>query len=583
MLSVTQRIRTISQPRGGYLPVKTLEKRYYRDGNTIDTTSTSYQAYSSIQGMAVDYLTRFMCGFPAEKVFLTSLAGANKVNEIDKARELITRIKGIDIDSIVAACKLSGYDVAFRRGKEFYTSIDNISPDQTIVNNIGIMVRRGIRFLKKHGKVLDVGFTFEGGYTKLVSSGDGDYLTSDGIWDFKTSLHDPNSAETLQVLMYYALAVHSEDNKYNGIKTLGLFNPLKNISYFISTEKIDDEIMQKVCHDVIGYRVAGEANSWRKSREEDPKVIEEFLTKNERKYTTTDFSTDCFEDGIHDISVDDYWTFLQRASFFERPKFPYTERVLFIKKAGFVMFISVSPSGELCLLHGGHLKKLNNTVQYYYDNLAKYAKTVLSILTPYWVFLEQFGEKIRRIKPNRELLQKEQYKKIGTQMQKKSKEMISFDHFLKKKHDWDYECAMVRFEGRVHGCIIDLDFFNHVYVNPYDGTITPYFAESMQSKHVYSNLASLIADKRPEMLPDYLSRQDRSIAALIEKEGFQKNSLEPVLSEKINTESELVYDTGMYSASRIMRGLQYIYDLNWVCDWYDNILYSNSLPKPENN
>ena len=41
--------------------------RYYRDGNTIDTTSTSYQAYSSIQGMAVDYLTRFMCGFPVEK------------------------------------------------------------------------------------------------------------------------------------------------------------------------------------------------------------------------------------------------------------------------------------------------------------------------------------------------------------------------------------------------------------------------------------------------------------------------------------------------------------------------------------
>ena len=61
MYSVTQRIRTVSQPRGGYLPVDSLEKRYYRDGNTIDITSPFYQAYSSAQGTAVDYLTRFMC------------------------------------------------------------------------------------------------------------------------------------------------------------------------------------------------------------------------------------------------------------------------------------------------------------------------------------------------------------------------------------------------------------------------------------------------------------------------------------------------------------------------------------------
>ena len=55
------------------------------------------------------------------------------------------------------------------------------------------------------------------------------------------------------------------------------------------------------------------------------------------------------------------------------------------------------------------------------------------------------------------------------------------------------------------------------------------------------------------------------------------------ITEKIDTTSELVYDTGMYAASRIMRGLQYIYDFNLICDWYDDILYSNSLPEPENN
>lgn len=583
MLSVTQRIRTISQPRGGYLPVKTLEKRYYRDGNTIDTTSTSYQAYSSIQGMAVDYLTRFMCGFPVEKVFCVSLAGAIKVNEIDNARELMSKIKGLDDDSITAACKLSGYDAAFRRGTEYYVNIKKISPDHSVINNVRIMVKRGIHFLKKHGRVIDVGFTFEGGYTKLVSSGDGDFLTSDGIWDFKTSLHDPNSAETLQVLMYYALAVHSEDKKYKGIKTLGLFNPLKNISYFISTEKIDDEIMKEVCHDVIGYCVSDEARYWRNSRGEDARVISDYLAKKERENTPTDFNPNCYEDGIHDISVDDYWTFLQRINFIDRPKFPHTERVLFLKNSGFFMFISVSSSGGLCLLHGGHLKKLDKTAQYYYENLAKYANTILSIMTPYWTFLEQFGKKLRGIEPNLELLQKEKYQKICSQMQRMGKEIISFDSFLKRKHDWVYDSALMRFEGRIHGCIVDLDFYNHIYINPYDGTITPYYAESMVSKYVYSNIASLLADKRPEMLPDYISRQNKNIAALIEDNGQKNNSLEPVLSERISTESELVCDTGMYSASKIMMGLQYIYDSNWVCDWYDDILYSKTLPKPENN
>ena len=55
------------------------------------------------------------------------------------------------------------------------------------------------------------------------------------------------------------------------------------------------------------------------------------------------------------------------------------------------------------------------------------------------------------------------------------------------------------------------------------------------------------------------------------------------MSEKIDTTSEVVYDTGMYADSRIMRGLQYIYECNLICDWYDDILYFKTLPKPKNN
>lgn len=582
MLSVTQRIKTVSQPKGGYLPVKSLEKRYYRDGNTIDTTCQSYRAYSNIQGMAVDYLTRLMCGFPVEKVFRISIAGAKKVNEYEKAMDLINRVKGLDYASIIATCKLTGYDVAFRRGPLFFSSVDNINPDKSLVNNIEIMVKRGIKFLHKHGKVLDVGITFEGGYSKLVSSGDGDFLTSDGLWDFKTSLYEPNSSETLQILMYYAMAVHSRQTIYQNINKIGLFNPLKNILYFVPVDSIKDEIMTTVGHDVLGYNYPENKKTWKDARGEDCQVFLDYINQKERELTPTDFDPNCFEDGIYDISIDDYGTFCLSYLERERSKLPYTEKVLFLKNSDFLMFISVSASGGYYLLHGGHIKKLDKPVRYYYDNMAKYANAVLSVFTPYWDFLEAIGKRLRRIKPDIELLQKGEYEKINAIRKAGGREIISFDSYV-EKCDWDYKSAMSHFEGRIHGCIIDLDYFNHIYVNPYDGTITPYHAESMDSKQVYSNLASLIADKRPEMLPGLKNSREEIFAALLPQKDIQGKSLELLLSEKIDTTSEVVNDTGMYAASRIMKGLQYIFDFNLICDWYDDILYSNSLPEPKNN
>lgn len=47
------------------------------------------------------------------------------------------------------------------------------------------------------------GFTFKGGYSPIVTAGDGDYLTKDTLWDFKVSKKELNSKHTLQLLMYY--------------------------------------------------------------------------------------------------------------------------------------------------------------------------------------------------------------------------------------------------------------------------------------------------------------------------------------------------------------------------------------------
>ena len=50
-----------------------------------------------------------------------------------------------------------------------------------------LWLKRSLAFWKEYGPITQDGFTFEGGYTDIVSSGDGDYLTEDTLWDFKVS------------------------------------------------------------------------------------------------------------------------------------------------------------------------------------------------------------------------------------------------------------------------------------------------------------------------------------------------------------------------------------------------------------
>ncbi|KRK10190.1 hypothetical protein FD11_GL002144 [Ligilactobacillus pobuzihii E100301 = KCTC 13174] len=49
------------------------------------------------------------------------------------------------------------------------------------------MVQLSLNFFEQYGPKKVDGFTFEGGYTDLITSGDGDFITEDTLWDFKVS------------------------------------------------------------------------------------------------------------------------------------------------------------------------------------------------------------------------------------------------------------------------------------------------------------------------------------------------------------------------------------------------------------
>lgn len=250
--SVTQRVKQVKQPRGGYINPKAMT--VVELGDDIGVLNPEENVRANLVGLAVDYLTRFMSGTTVDKSFQISMIGAKIIKEKTKAQTLIKDIKGLDDKSIINAVKLSGFDICYRTGVMGYRSVDEIEPDVITIENIRIMVKRSLKFFEQYGpKILD-GFTFDGGYTDIVSSGDGDFTTVDTLWDFKVSNTKPKKEHTLQLLMYWRMGLHSRHSEFKNIKYLGIYNPRMNVVYQLNVNDIPDEVISEIEKEVIGYK-----------------------------------------------------------------------------------------------------------------------------------------------------------------------------------------------------------------------------------------------------------------------------------------------------------------------------------------
>lgn len=248
MVSVTQRVSKVKQPRGGYIRPRDFEEIVLSDGIELHPEEN---LHANLVGMAVDYLTRYLSGSSAEEAFEISLSGSFLVGEDALARSLVQEVNGLDDQSIRNACKLVGYDVCVRAGTAMYKPVEEICADDETVSNIRTMVSRSLAFWEEFGPIVKDSFTFEFGYTEEVSTGDGDYLTEDTLWDFKLSKNGPTNKHTLQLLMYYILGLRSIHKELQKVRRLGIYNPRLNIVYLLEVEKISPEVVEAVTKDVL--------------------------------------------------------------------------------------------------------------------------------------------------------------------------------------------------------------------------------------------------------------------------------------------------------------------------------------------
>ena len=233
-----------------------------------------------------------------------------------------------------------------------------------------------------------------------------------------------------------------------------------------------------------------------------------------------DYSLKCnifndYEDGIHLISLEQYLLFYRKMGYSISCKLQ--GEFYLLKKNDILMFVYKNDKGNLYIMNGGRQNRLKyKDIEYYFNNMDNYSIIIKEGTKSYYEYINQLSDYI---------------KSIGG-------------------------------SGNIHGTIVDIDFYNHVYVNIYDGKITPYWAESMDRKIVYPSFQELLLNHCPKML---------------ENMNSNKNELVVNKNELIPSGGDFYEDTKIYRESRIMKKIQYLIDDNIIRVWNDNLLEEKEI------
>ena len=231
-----------------------------------------------------------------------------------------------------------------------------------------------------------------------------------------------------------------------------------------------------------------------------------------------------FGDGIHEIEREKYLLFYEGIG--ERIDFNRDFKKLYmIKKLSIYMFFMQSIGDKLCILSGGNIKKASHELEYYYNNIDTYVNNANSCLNGYWQHISKLSEIVKKIGGN----------------------------------------------GRVHGCIVDIDFFNHIYVNPYDGKVTPYYATAVDDKYPEKDLSTLLKIRREDLYIKWKKLYMKSPQCQELLPNFHKKS------SKKSQKKEPYTDTSIYKISKIMLNFQRTYKYQVVRIWNDNLVSASLL------
>lgn len=234
-----------------------------------------------------------------------------------------------------------------------------------------------------------------------------------------------------------------------------------------------------------------------------------------------------YDEGYHEITSSEYLQFydymqenISGNGLVERQLKNNDAHFYVIKQSGYYGFFLSSPKGAY-ICAGGHIKRISES-----SDIKSISQNFLYMIVKY----------IEKLSP---------YRTVQEQISKIIKDFGG--------------------EGRIHGCIIDIDFFNHVMLNPLDGSITYYFSPVFGEIEVHSNLLSLLEHHNKLLAENY-------------RKQLEGNEIDADFQSQIDFVIETVkvdIKNSIYAISSKMNQLQRLFDKKILRDWNVALLTSD--------
>lgn len=502
----------------------------------------------TLMGTLIDYLTRIVIYKDLKAFdFIKNTKNKKLIQQLKKDFKDIDYTQ-LTQENIKLVTRLCLFEHSFR-GNEYIDPLkENIEINTLTCDHIKTMLNRANNFFNKFGQPVLTQYKCsittslkEKTYVEIY--GDGDYLLQDALVDFKVSKNGPTQDYVRQLLIYYIGLVGKDLKKKKvkreEIKYLIIFNPRLDMFYKLDLESISEASLGEVNKNISLELLKIKENN---EREEKKKKV----NRKRRDISNQEnirFLTDPFfrlDDGIHNVSREDYKRFYSD----KLTSFKYSGQVILIKKDGYYMFFLKTDDKEY-MLEGGTRHNISHPLTYYYDNLTIYAKRVEKIFSKYFETLSKLAKEVRG---------------IGG-------------------------------DGKIHGAIVDIDYFNHIYFEPATGSLKYYYAQDTQSRNVYNNLSSLLKDPTTASLGTKETHAKILKKFSKRKRGLLKNNshiellVSPQHLNNLITENEKYvapikeegYNKEMYYKSRIMNQVQYLYEHKVIRFWRDGVV-ENKYP-----
>ena len=245
---------------------------------------------------------------------------------------------------------------------------------------------------------------------------------------------------------------------------------------------------------------------------------------------------EAWADGLYQITPQQYMDF-NAGRGIQMEYFRQQGDIYALKQKGIYMFMLQYGLG-LYLQRGGQKLNVFHGLEYYAANLEKYVEKIQMAFRPYRNALDKIAAEVKRFGGS----------------------------------------------GYVHGSIVDIDFYNHINLDPFNGIIMPYFALDTTVRIGFRSIRELL-ESSP--IPARGSNGNPLLSAytkLLDAGGM--SILVPTVKEDALAvvPTEVLDEKDIYAPSRVMKSIQYLLDKGVVRVWNDAVLAmvdKNALPETQ--